>query len=48
MTKESLIICNTAGVNRSISTEVGTGSGSLSALSVSAGKSATHSMLKKY
>lgn len=44
----SLSICATAGTNRSISTEVGTGSGSLSALSVSAGKSAPHGMLEFY
>lgn len=44
----SLSIKTTAGTNRSISTEVGTGSGSLSALSVSAGKSAPHCMREFY
>lgn len=44
----SLSICGTAGTNRSISTEVSTGSGSLSALSISADKSAPHSMLEFY
>lgn len=44
----NLSICATAGTNRSISTEVGTASGSLSALSVSAGKSAPHCMREFY
>ena len=47
-TTGSLSICGTAGTNRSISTEVGTGSGSLSALSTSAGKGSPHSMLEFY
>lgn len=44
----SLSICATAGACRSISTAVGTGSGSLAALSVSAGKGAPHSMVEFY
>ena len=44
----NLSICATAGACRSISTAVGTGSGSLSALSVSAGKSAPHCMREFY
>jgi len=47
-TTGNLSVCATAGTNRSISTAVGTGSGSLSALSVSAGKTAPHSMLEFY
>ena len=43
-----LSICATAGSCRSISTAVGTGSGSLAALSVSAGKGAPHSMSEFY
>ena len=44
----SLSICATAGACRSISTAVGTGSGSLAALSVSAGKGAPHGMVEFY
>ena len=44
----SLSICATAGACRSISTAVGTGSGSLAALSVSAGKGAPHAMTEFY
>lgn len=47
-TTGSLSICATAGTDRSISTAVGGGSGSLSALSTTAGKTAPHSMLEFY
>ena len=47
-TSGNLSICATAGTCRSISTAVGGGSGSLSSLSVSAGKSAPHGMIEFY